>query len=109
VCFRRSTFGHSVISTTNGGKLLITKTYTDTTRKGFTVEDTAKLVLRFGELIGQDINDSIVTSNGGDLRIHYCSQDGMKCLKRSRDGVPLLFRGEENYGITSALILSGKA
>lgn len=103
--FKRATFGHSLISTTEEGKLLLTKTYSDPfTRKGLTIEDTARLAKRSASLLGFSIKDGILTSSGGDIRIEVEN----KLLKESLSGETLLFWGEEEYGITSVLIFSQK-
>jgi len=107
IALKRSTFGYSMLSTTRQGSILITKVYTDESRRGGTVEDMANIVVHSARTLGLDVTESIITSSGADLRIHLTTEVTPQCmLSRSLDGTPLIYRGVEDYGVTSALVLA---
>lgn len=101
----RSTFGHSMISTCNDGVVLLTKVYTDNSRKGGFVEDMAEVILETSTKLGLNVRDTVITSNGSDLRIYQLGQNP-HLLSHSKSGIHLTYRGDANYGITSAFAIS---
>lgn len=102
---KRSRFGHSLISLSDQGQLLLTKVYTDHSRRGLTLEDTVSVSDSIAGNLGIVISDVMVASNGGDLRIHCLNGDSVIPVSESLDGEPLLFRGVD-YGVSSALVMA---
>ncbi len=106
LAYRRATLGHSVIaSTEDPSLLLLVNTYTDTDRKGFTLEDTARLVRRVAASLGHRAQEALVLSSSGDPRILLHDGRGLVCIEKDRRGEPLLFKGGLDYGLSSVLML----
>jgi hypothetical protein len=101
----RTTFGHSMISTCNDGVVLLTKVYTDHSRKGGYIEDMVEVIMEASYKLGLNVRDTIIASNGGDLRIYQLGQDP-HLISHSKSGIHLTYRGDANYGITSAFAIS---
>jgi hypothetical protein len=106
--FRRAGFGYSLIGLDAGREtLFIGKTYTDFSRKGLTLEETALLLRAVCGSFGAEVADALVMSGGGDLRIGLAeARAKLKLISTSEEGEPLLYRGGKNYGITSAFTFS---
>jgi hypothetical protein len=103
----RATFGHGLTSICKDGIVLFTKVYTDETRKGGYIEDMAEVVTESASDLGLIVKDTLVTSNGGDLRI-YMPNSSRGFLSHSNSGMPLSYKGDINYGISSAFLIRGK-
>jgi hypothetical protein len=106
LAYRRATLGHSVIaSTEDRSLLLLVNTYTDPDRKGFTLEDTARLVCRVAASLGHRAQDALVLSSSGDPRILLRDGKNLVCIEKDRRGEPLLFKGGLDYGLSSVLVV----
>ena len=109
IAYRRGTLGHSVIaSTEDPGILLLVNSYTNPSRKGFTLEDTARLVTRVASSLGQRAQDALVLSSSGDVRIVLGRKNDLRCLEQNKRGETLLFKGGLEYGLSNALIITAK-
>lgn len=107
IAFRRATLGHSIIASTRDEKtLLVVNTYTDATRKGFTLEDTARLVRRVGWSLGHEVVDAMILASSGDPRILLCEGERWRCLEKNARNQTLLFKGGLDYGLTSFIAVS---
>jgi hypothetical protein len=103
---RRATLGHSVIASTEDPRLiLLVNTYSDPDRKGFTLEDTARVVCRVASSLGHRAQDALVLSSSGDPRIVLRHGNELVCLERNRRGETLLFKGGLGYGLSNVLLV----
>ena len=104
----RSTFGHGLTSICEDGRILLTKVYTDDSRKGGYVEDMADIAVEEASQLGLTIKDTLITSNGGDLRV-YMPNSKIGFISHSASGMPLSYKGGEDYGITSSFLINSKS
>lgn len=110
LAYRRATLGHSVIaSTTDPNVLLLINTYTNQNRKGFTLEDTARLVLQSAASLSHCVKDALVISSSGDPRIILRRSENFFCLQNNSQGELLLFKGGVDYGLTSILMVTERS
>lgn len=104
----RATLGHSLlVSTTDPDRLILVNTYTDASRKGFTIEDTADLSRRVAQSLGYDAREALLLSSSGDPRI-ILNDRGLECLEHDTQGQRLLFKGGLDYGLSNMLLVCEK-
>ena len=110
IALKRSTFGHSMVGMDYDGKTMsMLKIYTDFSRKGLMLEQVAELMLRIARAFSMNIKDGLLMSNGGDLRLGQIDGSGkVTLIDRTLNCPDLLYRGREEYGITSAFIFTEK-
>jgi hypothetical protein len=102
----RATLGHSVLaSTEDPERFVLVNTYTDPSRKGFTIEDTARLVRRVGASLGHGVKDGLLLASSGDPRIILHDSGTLTCLEHDRQGQRLLFKGGIDYGLSNMFLV----
>jgi len=108
IAFKKSRFGHSLIGLDSERQTLFNlKVYTDFSRRGLTLEETAALLLQAAGNLGLEVADAILMSNGGDLRTGLVDEtNSVALIENSVEGDDLLYRGKSEYGITSAFIFT---
>jgi len=105
----RATLGHSVlVSTGDPDCLILVNTYTDASRKGFTIEDTADLARRVARSLGHDAREALLLSSSGDPRIILNDGGRLACLEHDTDGQRILFKGGLDYGLSNMLLVCEK-
>lgn len=109
IAYCRATLGHSLIASTKDPQIfLFVNTYTNSSRKGFILEDIARLVVQASASLGHCVQDALLISSSGDPRIILRKGKELVCLKRNKYGEVLLFKGGLEYGLSNILMVLKK-